>query len=339
MATVEEMLNTYSEETVCVYKDETYKVRDNGAVFRCAREGKRMRKDDEVWTFGNKDEKTGYMKLGTHRVHIIVANAFLGVNDSTKLVVDHKDTNRCNNRKENLRWITRLENVLLNPVTYKKVKFLCGGDIIRFIKDPTVLRSSNPSDADVTWMRTVMPDEAINSLRNVLQWASYDHPIHADYKISSRDKYDMSNLFKKNAYGSYVYESPEFTKAIYPEGALQKDWYTPCEFVLCPVEVVGDPLECYLKNLRPGARFLKNRYGENNTIIDAAYLADRKGLVVFSTNPDAAKNYFLCYIYYSGGQYIHESMGSYFTEDGGRKRFVLAQGLEWNGPDSVDDYC
>ncbi|WP_294143305.1 HNH endonuclease signature motif containing protein [uncultured Sanguibacteroides sp.] len=32
-------------------------------------------------------------------------------------VVDHIDTNRQNNRIENLRWLTKLENVLLNPIS------------------------------------------------------------------------------------------------------------------------------------------------------------------------------------------------------------------------------
>ncbi|MBQ5790819.1 MAG: HNH endonuclease, partial [Thermoguttaceae bacterium] len=34
------------------------------------------------------------------------ATAFYGAHDPTKFVVDHKDTNRCNNRVENLRWFT-----------------------------------------------------------------------------------------------------------------------------------------------------------------------------------------------------------------------------------------
>ena len=30
---------------------------------------------------------------------------------------------------------------------------------------------------------------------------------------------------------------------------------------------------------------------------------------------------------------------TFFAEDGARKWFILAQGLEWTGGDSIDDYC
>ena len=37
--------------------------------------------------------------------------------------------------------------------------------------------------------------------------------------------------------------------------------------------------------------------------------------------------------------YLHTSMGSFFTEEGAEKQFTLAQGLEWTGGDTFDDYC
>ena len=148
-------VDEYKETTECVYKGEQYSVRDNGAVMRHLREGKRPRKDDGVWTFGVKNNANGYMLIGSHRVHIIVATAFYGERDSKVYVVDHIDTNRCNNRKENLRWLTKLENVLMNPVTLKRVTYLCGGDIMNFINNPSCLRDSNGTNSDISWMRTV----------------------------------------------------------------------------------------------------------------------------------------------------------------------------------------
>lgn len=155
------MINDYKEVKECVYKDEHYSVRDNGAIFRHKREGKRLRLDDERWTFGFKNSKTGYMLLGDHRVHIIVATAFLGERDSKKFVVDHIDTNRCNNRVENLRWFTRLENALNNEITRSKIIYICGS-IEAFIENPNILRErlDQVKEPSLEWMRTVTSEEA-----------------------------------------------------------------------------------------------------------------------------------------------------------------------------------
>ena len=56
-------INEYARETTCEYKGEVYSVRDNGAVMRHAREGKKARKLDNVWTFGTKDKARGDDKL------------------------------------------------------------------------------------------------------------------------------------------------------------------------------------------------------------------------------------------------------------------------------------
>ena len=109
----------FNQEITCTYKDELYSVRDNGAVLRHAREGKRVRKYDNQWTLGKPDNKTGYSFISSVRIHRIVATAFHGEPPTKRHVVDHKDTNKRNNRPENLRWVTRLENILLNPITVK----------------------------------------------------------------------------------------------------------------------------------------------------------------------------------------------------------------------------
>ena len=118
-------INDFKEEKKCDYKDRTYSVRDNGLVYCHQKEGSRPSPLDNKWTFGKKDEKTGYMMIAGVRVHQIVATAFHGVPEYPTMVVDHIDTNRCNNRPENLRWLTRLENVLNNPYTRSRIAFLC----------------------------------------------------------------------------------------------------------------------------------------------------------------------------------------------------------------------
>ena len=67
--------------------------------------------------------KNGKMK--NHKVHRLVAIAFIP-NPENKAFVDHIDTNRSNNRVENLRWVTASENSLgygyKNRVEHKKKK-------------------------------------------------------------------------------------------------------------------------------------------------------------------------------------------------------------------------
>ena len=168
------MINDYKEIKECVYKDEHYSVRDNGAVMRHLREGKKARKDDGVWTFGIKNTQNGYMHFGNangHRVHIIVATAFYGARDSKVYVVDHIDTNRCNNRAENLRWFTKLENALNNEITRNKIIYICGS-IEAFVENPSILRERLVSEPSLEWMRTVTKEEAATAFENLKQyWA------------------------------------------------------------------------------------------------------------------------------------------------------------------------
>uniref|UniRef100_UPI0040576B30 HNH endonuclease signature motif containing protein n=1 Tax=Alistipes sp. TaxID=1872444 RepID=UPI0040576B30 len=168
------MINDYKEVKECVYKDEHYSVRDNGAVMRHLRTGKKARKDDGVWTFGIKNPQNGYMHFGNasgHRVHIIVATAFLGARDSKVYVVDHKDTNRCNNRVENLHWVTKLENALNNEITRNKIIYICGS-IEAFVENPNILRErlSHVNEPSLEWMRTVTKEAAAVAYTNIKQF-------------------------------------------------------------------------------------------------------------------------------------------------------------------------
>lgn len=54
---------------------------------------------------------------------------------SEKHIVDHIDTNRRNNRADNLRWITRLDNILNNPVTRRRIE-IAYGSIDAFFENP-----------------------------------------------------------------------------------------------------------------------------------------------------------------------------------------------------------
>lgn len=162
-------IDDYNEVKDCFYKDEHYSVRDNGAIMRHQREGMRKRKNDNVWSFGNPSDATGYMFFCGEIVHRIVATAFHGPAPSGQHVVDHIDTNRQNNRPENLRWLTKLENILNNEVTRKKVELICGS-IEAFLKNPSLLYGYEIDDKNFSWMRQVTKEEAEQCLANWNNW-------------------------------------------------------------------------------------------------------------------------------------------------------------------------
>lgn len=173
------LLEVFDREMQCEYKGRQYLARDNGSILRLPRPGSRLSKWDNVWTFGTRDERTGYMILtGNIRIHQIVATAFHGSPEGPNMVIDHIDTNRCNNRPENLRRITRLENILNNPITRKRISLLLqahGHTLSDFIENPSILRESS-SEPNTKWMRTVSKDGAAKCKKNLSRWAEEDKP-------------------------------------------------------------------------------------------------------------------------------------------------------------------
>lgn len=198
--------NDFSEERECTYKDRKYVVRDNGAIMRLPKEGGRATKFDNLWTFGNKDPKTAYMNYCGERVHIIVATAFYGPQNSKVYVVDHIDTNRYNNRPENLRWLTRLENVLNNPITCQKIISICGS-VEAFLENPRILDGRTNGDYNLEWMRTVSKEEAANTLAHWNNWLATGC-VHSE-KRQPVDEwiYQDVSLKKENIVNSSISEN------------------------------------------------------------------------------------------------------------------------------------
>lgn len=172
---INKYLEEFNREEECLYKRELYSVRDNGAILRHPQPGKRPRPNDNKWTFGKPNNRHGYMEIGSARVHIIIATAFLGERSSKIYVVDHIDTNRQNNRLENLRWLTRLENVLSNPITRKKIEFICGCSAEEFLSNPDKYKDRFDFNYSYGWMRTVSKEEGMACLKHGLLWAASDN--------------------------------------------------------------------------------------------------------------------------------------------------------------------
>lgn len=343
---INDIINEYTEVKDILYRDERYSVRDNGSVFRYPKESSKKRKLDSHWTFGLKDKRTGYMMIGNHRVHIIVASAFQGNRDSKLYVVNHIDTNRCNNRTENLRWLTKLENALNNPVTRKRIEYLCGGNIQMFINNPNCLRDLTGKYQDVMWMRTVTKEEAKNAYERVMSWAENKTITSTGvkmgewmYKPYSPVAYSDIEV-NHNERGVYNYDVIKDNLTIsLTQNAMQKDWRTPTEFPFCPANTNSDAIPDYYKNLEKGAVFCRNIYGEG-VILDFAISSDHQKMWVATDHGEKSiKRWALAEVLYEDGKFIHSSLGTFFEQDGAMKYFTLAQGKEWTGNDPIDDYC
>ena len=303
-------IDDFKQEVECIYKDEKYAVRDNGAVFWYPRNGKRPRKYDNFWTFGKANDKHGYMEIASVRVHIIVATAFHGPKPTKEHVVDHIDTNRRNNRPDNLRWVTRLENALDNPITRKRIIMRCGS-IEAFLANPSLLQESDVTP-DFSWMRTVTDAEAQVSKERLLAWAESDkqtsggalgewvygrQPISQNDGLLSRaDEIDKLQSDSLNSWGqipTFANErpvEPERRKrnvmlSLTPGAAQEICFYDdkPNEYPCTPQEYNDDPLIAYAANLTENAVFWRNNNRDREYVVDKfGFSEDRNSLYVMT---------------------------------------------------------
>jgi predicted transcriptional regulator len=443
MATITPVTD-FEREIICTYKNETYSVRDNGAVLRHPLENGRIRPSDNQWTFGKANEKTGYMEIASERVHRIVAVGFLGQPPTKEHVVDHIDTNKQNNRPDNLRWVTRLENVLLNPITIKRIEFVCGCSVEEFLSCPSKYHDKF-QEPNYKWMCTVSAQEAKSSLERMLNWAKsdkvpsggslgewifnrnntnrkqtekeriieekkyqlkFDEMVENIFKkvetetgvnrieLSSKTKktkylrarifaakllraemnlseQSISNLIgvSKSMVNSYLnrtdfnrqkivdqslavsqtqlnnsdFSKPEITvttESLTPN-AVQREWKTPSEFPCCPQEYTDKPIKTYADNLNTGSVFCRNNL-YSSVVLKSSASEGQQAIYVLSKSTEDTKSvkpFALAKITFENEQFVHSSLGSFFSQEGAEKYFNLAQGLEWYGGDSIDDFC
>ena len=323
-------IDDFTKQAECVYKNENYSVRDNGAVLRHARQNKSLRKLDNVWIFGTLSYN-GYLLIASEVVHRIVAYAFHGEPPTPQHVVDHFDTNRQNNRPENLRWLTKLENILNNPITLNKIVFHCGS-IEAFLKDPSILKNFMSDEPNFGWMCKVTPEEAKISLERLNNWAKKD---------------SNKNNTKNSDLGKWLFQSNETLVLTKVESklvvsktpnAIQKNWKNPCEFPACPQTINGNPIISYNNNLKIGEVFSQNQ-SSTSIIEDFAISDDKSSLWILSKYSDnkALKPWTVCLVNFENNVLVHESLGSFFKEDGAQKKFTLAQGKTWTHGDTFDD--
>ncbi len=268
------MLDSYTLELECNYKCELYSARDNGSVLRHNPINKRPRPSDNQWTFGKLNKCSGYLEIASVRIHRIIATAFHGEPPTNEYVVDHIDTNKQNNRATNLRWVTRLENILLNPITSRRIELICGS-VEAFLADPSKFRNKF-LDPNYNWMCKVSAEEAQISLERMQSWANNDKPLQG----GSLGEW----IFKRKIVETPTTKSPNYIISKTPYAA-QRIVFTledkPNEYPSTPQVFDENPLTTYKNNLIEGAPFFRNHNGEY-IVVKSGFSKDKQTLFVLT---------------------------------------------------------
>ncbi len=329
----EELINQFTEVKECEFKGRHYLVRDNGAILRVPKPGVPSTKWDNIWTFGVKDKTSGYMFMaGNIRAHQVVCTAFHGPEPQPKMVVDHIDTNRCNNRPENLRWLTRLENALNNDATRKKIIYLCGS-IEAFLENPTIIRTK-ALPPDVDWMRTVTKEQAEACKKNIDEWVARDN----QYASSSRTKGSIGEWIYSNSrtdeinIASKLLDQIDHLDPLDPERSIK--WYHAAQILspMWPCAIVNSfeemlflqapyyriepeyALKQYAENLEVGQVFMANQ--GYITRVERVVFHNEVGAITVLVNRPAGQrfSYYVFSIWEYNGMLYHKKLGSFGRE-------------------------
>ena len=243
-------------------------------------------------------------------------------------IVDHIDTNRQNNRPENLRWITRLENALNNPVTRKKIEYLCGS-IEAFLENPSMLNDLQ-GDPNFKWMRTVTPEEAKNCMVRMSLWANSDNkPVRSTGVVE-----------RKSSFGERVYKplqkwevglgrEPGLEMALTPWCA-QYMWRADAYFPCCPQNYETDHLEDYFQNINTGAVLAYSDYDDicpKLTVLESVILREKSSILVMSERADCKWSIVGIELDEKSRHFIHFILGSYSSKDEADKAFCAKNEL------------
>ena len=244
-----------------------------------------------------------------------MATAFHGEPPEPHYVVDHIDSNCRNNRPENLRWLTRLENALLNPVTRKKIEYLCGS-VEAFLKNPSMLNDLR-TDPSFDWMRAVTTQEAENHRRRMLLFANTE-----EQPVRHRGPIDYKRWFEKGAFkplqkweaGLAGEPGLEFASTPWCGKYM---WHDDVRFPCCPQQLGTDPLVDYVQSLQVDAVFaycdadgLTGGHAHPDMVVVTWVLEGESSFVVMCSRPDS-KWSLVGVTLNDRSHFIHFHLGSY----------------------------
>ena len=352
-------INDFHIEKECFYQGEHYCVRDNGAVLRYPKDKTKPRLLDNKWTFG-KNGNHGYLYIASKGVHRIVATAFHGENLSKEYIVDHIDTNKQNNRPENLRWITKEENIINNPNTRNKIEYITGCSIEELKENNwEKLHKYTSEKQDTSWMRPTTKEEADNLHKRQEQWLNKEPQRDEENQKLYEQLMKISQIREKNrnitvGMGEWIFQPSKeeqnnnvlienHYEEIYKESLTPnayQTWNTPTKFPCCPVKINTNMLEEYLSNLVIGKILCQSELFTSE-ITKFEYNKEKQIIIVqtIQINENSVKPWYVTEITTKDGNYYHSLYCSCFSEEGADKYYTIACGREWTGGEVIDDFC
>ena len=292
-------INDFSEERTCVYKNETYSVRDNGSVLRHSSNAIRKRKIDDTWTFGTLDDK-GFMRIGGEKINRIVATAFYGNPPNEQYVVFHKNYNSQDNHAKNLSWVTKFEFKILQPSIQSQLRILLGMKIEAILSDISVL---NAIDApNLNWMKTVTQEEADSCLQKYI-----------DLKFSTPQEIDELNWHTIDNKAELKIINPDYRESLTPNAVVIGNMI-PSYFPCCPKEKIDNPLQEYFERLKPGNVYYMN--SKYKVLVQQTALYEDKIIIKCESGDglNAIKPWSVSTISYESGLYVHALFKTCFEE-------------------------
>ncbi len=320
----EKNIEDFKEEKICIYKNETYSARDNGAVLRHSKENSRKRQIDGIWTFGKLDDK-GFMRIGGEKINRIIATAFLGSPENEQYVVFHKNYNSQDNKPQNLAWVTKFEFKILQPNIQSQLRMLTGKKIEEILSDVSIFRTIDAPN--LIWMKDVTQKDADKCLEKYI-----------DLKFSTKDEIETVNWNsvenRKQIKNIDIDLHPSLTPNAVVEGNMVPSYF-PC----CPQEINDKPLQTYFENLKEeNVYYMNSKY---KVLILERALCDNK-IILKCESADgekAIKPWSVSTIRFENGMYIHSLYKTCFQKESADKYFTVLQGKEWTGGNVFDDFC
>ncbi len=321
-------IDNFKKETTCIYKDEQYSVRDNGAVLRHSRETGRKRKDDDIWTFGTSVDDKGFYSFGNAKVQQIVATAFLGNPPNSQYVVFHKNYNKQDNKIENLAWVTKFEYHILQPQVQSQLRIVTGENKIeKILSNFEQYKAFLPQN--LSWMRSVSQEDADKCLQKYI-----------DLKFSTKEEKKLLNWNSIENRNRIKEISSELRPSLTPY-AVVKGNMIPSYFLCCPKTITENPLQAYFENLKTGNTYYLNKH-YSTIVLEAAFYVEKQKIIVKCESGDgekAIKPWSVSTITFENGVYLHTLYKTCFEKKSADKYFIILQDKEWTGGDVFDDFC